>query len=277
MNLCEKKKGPNGPFFINLTILLLGLVLSSCSYIQQVAFKKDPREKPDLSKYEYMSNRDYLEHLDYLGDIYIKSPDVNTFQLSKEAQNYTLSVLEQILVSNETIFKKKFVPKISVVQSLTPFHFSTPNGHIYLSTGLLKKYINNENLLAVVLAIELLRSDKNVYIKNSIIPVGYISTERFLALVRMPFEEKLEMNKWTYYVLRRAGYDSENVLNLIQIKNKNTLDFSLQLGDTKMIAREESLFKAFIVKKYVDSIEKKKTNSSKGFYLLSRDLQRVVL
>ncbi len=272
MNHLYLKRGPFGPF-----LLLSLFIFSSCSLWRGLNFNDQSRPKVNLSEYVYMSPQDYLDHLNFLGDMYLQSPDVKQVKLSRETSNYMQSLVDQITFSNQTILSKRRDIKIYVIEALTPFHFSTPKGAIFLSAGLLKKYINNENLLAVVLGMELLRSDKDLYGKNTIIPVGYISTERFLSIVRIPFEEKIEMNKWTYYIMRRSGFDADTVLSLIQIKNKNTLDFSLQLGDTKMIAREESLLKAFVVKKTVDNKEKRKINSSRGFYLLNQDLQRVTL
>jgi len=274
INICSYKKGPHGPFFILTSLLLL---FQSCSLLEKIPFQQNNKNKVNLSSYQYMNEDDYLDQLNYLGKIYLSSPEIQELKLSKDSETYLKSMIDEILITNEIFLKKKMNPRIHVIISSSPFHFSLPDGSIYLSTGLLKKYLNSEGLLAVVVSMELIRSSKNIYSKSTIIPVGYITTERFLGILRIPFEEKIEMNKWNYYVLRRAAYDPENVLNLIQIKNKNTLDFSLQLGDTKMIAREESLFKSFIVKKSVEKFEKKKINSAKGFYSLGQDLQRVNL
>jgi hypothetical protein len=252
-------------------------IFQSCSLLEKLPLQNNSKNRVDLSNYQYIEEKDYLDQLNYLGKIYLSSPDIQELKLSKESENYLNLMMEEILITNEIFLKKKITPKIHIIISSNPFHFSVPNGSIFISTGILKKYLSSESLLAVVVAMELIRCSKNIYTKNTIIPVGYITTERFLGILRIPFEEKVEMNKWTYYVLRRAAFDPENVLNLIQIKNKNTLDFSLQLGDTKMIAREESLFKSFIVKKSVDKFDKKKTNSNKGFYSLGLDLQRANL
>jgi hypothetical protein len=274
IKICSFLKGPHGPFFI-ITILLT--FLQACSLLDKLPFQQKSKNRVNLSNYQYLTEKDYLDQLNYLGKIYLNSPEIQELKLSKDSEAYLKSMIDEILITNEIFLKKKMDPKIHIIISSSPFHFSIPNGSIYLSTGLLKKYLNSEGLLAVVIAKELIRSSKNIFAKSTIIPLGYITTERFLGILRIPFEEKIEMNKWTYYVLRRAAYDPENVLNLIQIKNKNTLDFSLQLGDTKMIAREESLFKSFIVKKSVEKFEKKKINSAKGFYSLGQDLQRVNL
>lgn len=259
-------------------LLILCLLSSSCS----IWGSKDKKKLPlELENYEYNSAKDYLDHLDNLGKMYRSTSDIQTIHLSKESTHYLDDLLYQLVINNETFLNKseKETPRIFIIRSASPFHFSTPDMGIYLSTGLLKKYIKNEALLATVLGFELIRSSKNIYTKSMIIPVGYISTERLISLLRVPFNEKVEINKWLYYVLRRSGFDPQEVLSWIQIKNKNTLDFSLQVGDTKLIAREESLYKAFIVKKSVaiSGSNKRKFNSSKSYYSLSKDLEKIEL
>jgi hypothetical protein len=96
-----------------------------------------------------------------------------------------------------------------------------------------------------------------------------------LSLLRLNIEEKVEIHKWAFHILKRVGIDTDSYLSWIQIQNRNSVDFSLQLGDISSISREESLFKAFIIK----NTEKKKTSkshegSSREFYAFINQLKR---
>lgn len=259
---------------MRFVLFFICLIISSCS----LWGGKDKKPPLTLIDYDYNSPKDYLDHLNHLGKMYRTSTDIRVVHLTKESEKFMDDLVHQLVINNETFLNKnKILPKIYIIKAATPFHFSTPDLGIYLSSGLLKKYIKNEALLATVLGYELIRSNKNIFNKNMIVPVGYISTERLISLLRVPFNEKVEINKWLYYVLRRSGFDPQEVLSWIQTKNKNTLDFSLQVGDTKLIAREESLYKAFIVKKSVSISEsgKRKFNSSKSFYSLAKDIEKL--
>jgi hypothetical protein len=78
------------------------------------------------------------------------------------------------------------------------------------------------------------------------------------------------VSEWTYFVLKRAGYDASAYLNWIQIQNRNTLDFAMYLGDSLIISKEEHLFKNFMTRQGVLGVEKRfnEANSSKNFYKL---------
>jgi hypothetical protein len=77
--------------------------------------------------------------------------------------------------------------------------------------------------------------------------------------------------------MRRAKRDASAYLNWLQTQNKNTLDFSMQLGDARSISREEFMFKNFLVSEGqvgFDGLEFEE-NSSPGFYVLLRELERI--
>ena len=121
-------------------------------------------------------------------------------------------------------------------------------------------------MLVSTLSYELVRSEKLLYPKLTIIPVGYIPLERILMLGRLNLNEKMEVHKWAHYLTVRSGYDGEYYLSWLQTQNRNTADFILQVGDANIINREESLFKAFLIKNSTDNDPVGKKNSSKTFY-----------
>jgi hypothetical protein len=259
-----------------MKLIPLLLLITSCSLLNKLPWTgKDKKLIPQ--KYEYMGATDYLDHINNLGEEYLKSKDVKVLNISSKSKLFIETIVAQILNNNGNIFKAEREIKIHIVKSNSPFYFGLPNGKIFLSSSLLKKYLTNENLLALVLASEMMRIEKRTYQKVSIVPLGYISTERLISLTRIPFEERTELNKWTFYISRRAGFDSQEVLSWIQLRNKNTLDFSLQIGDTQQVAREESLFKNFLIKKAIDNADRKKNNSSKNFYEFSNEIERLTL
>jgi hypothetical protein len=91
-------------------------------------------------------------------------------------------------------------------------------------------------------------------------------------------ETKYQINEWSYFVLKRSPASIASAyLNWIQVQNRNTLDFSLFLGDAISISKEEQLFKNFMAKQGVASVEKKinEANSSRAFYKLFNNIARI--
>jgi hypothetical protein len=172
--------------------------------------------------------------------------------------------------NNELMLSNKFKPSFHIIHAQVPFIFSLPHSQFYLSSGLAEKYLKSEELFIAALAGEILKSDRNIYEKRIMIPLGFYSAEQMIQITRLKPETKYKLNEWTYIILKRAGYDPSAFLNWIQVQNRNTLDFSLFLGDAFGISKEEHFFKNFMTKQGVAGVEKKVTeaNSSKEFYKL---------
>lgn len=233
-------------------------------------FKADKYEKyiVDLSNYNAMTPKDYLDQISAYEVFYFNSIGNKEIELTKVQKQYLDHLIKTIDENNEIFFVEDVQAEVSVIQDERPFHFSLPNRKIFISSGLLKKYIRSEKLLYCLLVYELIRSEKKLYKMQRIIPTGYMDTSRILALTRLTTEEKVEVHKWAFYLLNRIGLDTDIYLSWIQIQNRNSLDFSMQLGDVASISREESLFKAFLIrntdKKLANS--RRFTGSSKQFY-----------
>jgi hypothetical protein len=165
---------------------------------------------------------------------------------------------------------RSFKPRFHVVKNKTPFIFSLPKAQFFISSGLVERYLKSEEIFVSALASEILKSNRNIYEKRMMLPLGFYSSEKMILMTRLRPEIKFKINEWTYFVLKRAGYDSSVYLNWIQVQNRNTLDFSLFLGDAVGISKEEHLFKNFMAKQGVIGVEKKivEANSSKPFYKL---------
>ena len=255
---------------------LLGLlwVLSSCGHL---LFNDSNKKKPSLLNFQEYDNHDYRDHLASLARVYVDSPHIKIIKLGKKGRSFLLSTYKKIVNSNEFLLSddSSGYPRFYIVDDPRPFCFSLPQLHFFFSKGLLQKYLKSEDLLAATLTREIIRSRRNLYLKKITIPKGYIETEKILSLTKIPFSVNDLINKWSYYVMKRAEYDPSAYLLWMQIQNKNAIDFTLQRRDTRDMIKEEHLFKGFVVQEKVkdsSELEKNLGNSSKGFYSLIKNL-----
>jgi len=212
-----------------------------------------------------MSSEDYADQLASLKTAFLSTPGLKIVQKDQN-EKYLHELLSEIISKNEIFFKNLKKANVTIIKNEAPIHFSLPRGEIFLSTGLITKYIKHESVLVCILAYELVRSENVLYPKQAIVPVGFINLERILSLSRLNVEEKIEIHKWAYYLTIRSGFDGEYYLSWLQTQNRNTADFLLQVGDINLINQEESLFKAFLIKSSSDDETPIKKNSSKHFY-----------
>ena len=259
------------PKIFYTTIIFL---LSSCSNFKGYFNSNRSDLENKIIKYK---NNDYIEQLQFLGEEYLKYSGIKKIRLSSRSRSYLNTIYRKIVRNSELILDDFKKPNFYIIKDSRPFYFSLPGQKFFFSSGLIVNFFKNEQLLVATLAHEIVKSQKNIYLKNAIVPIGYISTERIIALTKVPLEIKMEINKWTFYTLGRAGYDSTAYLNWLQTQNKNTIDFTFQLGSGKQISREEFLFKNFIVKQgLLDEKEINRTalNSSSAFYRLVNEIGR---
>ena len=229
-----------------------------------------------MDGYREMSNLDFEDHLASLKTPFLNNPDIKVFKLDASTRKYIETLLTDIIGNNEIFFKKLKSGTITVLETESPLHFSLPKGEIFLSRGLITKYIKNESMLVCVLSYELVRSERLLYPKQTIIPVGYVSLEKMLNLNRLTLDEKMEVHKWAHHLTIRSGFDGEYYLSWLQAQNRNTADFILQVGDANQITREESLFKAFLIKSSNDEQVIPRKDSSKSFYTFINRIRDVI-
>ncbi len=250
------------------------LIFVSCSHLPWP--KKDLPFSQELKKYKAFENSDFLDHLSSLGPVYLSTSRVKTIELPQKHHRYLEEIYKKVLSNNEQILKTDVSPKFHIIKSDRPFYFSLPKSQFFLSLGLLKKYVKNEQLLFVILGSETLRSVKGIYEKVLLIPKGFLTTDQMLGILKIPPEVKYNLNKWNFYVLRRTGADPYAILNWIQIQNKNALDFNPNLGGSRDQTREEYLFKNFLVKEGLQkqSLDEDNIRASKEFYQLLSFIRR---
>ncbi len=253
---------------------ILIFFLSSCSF-PVFKSKKQDIVLFKIENYEAISKQDYVEHLNYLGSAYLKGDEVNIIKISKGSEYYLNSIVRKIIARNELFYDQDIESEIIIINYPMPFHFSLPGRKIILSSTLVNKYLKHEGLLASNIFYEIVRSDKLIYRNEITIPTSYVSTKKILRLLRVPLNSKLQVHKWAFHTLKRAGYDYDHYLGWIQIQNRNNYDFSLQLGELPSIAREEALFKSFLIKNATgQNKDKRKINSSKSFYKFIKEISR---
>jgi hypothetical protein len=217
------------------------------------------------SSLESISQDDYLDHLASLKQDFLATPGIKIIQNTAGTQ-YLESLCQEIIAKNEIFFKNIKSVNVNLLNQAAPIHFSIPANDIFISVGLISKYMKHESMLVSVLSYELIRIERSLYPKKVIIPVGYLELERLTSLERLSLPEKMEIHKWAYYITVRSGFDGEYYLAWLQVQNRNTADFILQVGDLNQINREEALFKSFLIKNSSEEGASSTTMSSKNFY-----------
>lgn len=243
------------------------LFVGACAQVRIpfISKKADPTQVRGYAEYEAS---DYIRHLAAFEGTFLRSRVDRELRLQGRAKEYLDSLAATILQNNELFFEGNEKPRIHVVRDEIPYHFSLPGKVIFVSTALVNKYVKHESILASIICYELIRSEKNLYNRSLIVPVGYMPLTRILGFNRLDADEKLEIHKWAYYSIRRAGYDGEYYLSWLQTINRNTADFMPLIGDASSISREEAMFKAFMIRrsKLEDGATYSRRDSSKEFY-----------
>lgn len=254
---------------------LMFMLLAGCgSFV--IPFSKSKKDIINLGNYSRTSEKDYADQMASLKQSFLSTPGVKTVSAGPVVNKYLENLCNELIAKNEIFFTNLKTASVIILETESPLHFSLPRGEIFISRGLVSKYIKHESMLVGVLAYELVRSEKLLYPKKTIVPLGYISLEKVLAYNRLPLDNKMEVHKWAFHITTRAGYDGEYYLSFLQIQNRNTADFLLNVGDVNQINREESLFKAFLIKNPNEETALK-PNSSKDFYTLLNKMREGTL
>lgn len=247
-----------------ILILLFQLLNVGCS----IFIKKKPRD--DFAKlYIQDSRRDYWEHWKKLGDdfkqTYKKQLSIPPERVSRYLKNMLLGIEKK----NEVFFEKDPETEVSflIFNDQRPFYFSLPTGEIILSRKLIERYIDHEGVLVSILIPEFIRMKKAIYTKIKKIPLGFLEIEKMLSMQRLPFDQRMKLHQWSYYLLLRTNYNPGQYLSWLQLQNRNHLDFSFYLADSILLAKEEAYLKQFIVQNYGKlDLNPLNLKSSKEFY-----------
>lgn len=249
-------------FFRFILIGLLGIFVSCSTNANKGTI--------DYTGIGELQTKDYIDHLAAAGGDYLAYAETKTIKLRPDTIDFLEGVYDRLVSNNQLILNLKERPKFYIIQHKSPFLFSLPRSQFFFSTALIERYLKSEELFVAAFASEVVRSQRFIYEKQIMLPLGYYSTEKMIGLTKLKFDTKQQVSEWTYFVLKRAGYDASAYLNWIQIQSRNTLDFAMYLGDSVGISKEEHLFKNFMTKQGVMGVEKRfnEANSSKNFYKL---------
>ena len=251
---------------VKTLLFFLILILVSCS--------TSNKKKSSSYVVSEPTEKDYAEHLASMGADFLNSNDIHEIKLKLESFQFLEQIYERIITNNEIFLSHQFKPQFHVILNKTPFIFSLPHAQFFFSSGLIEKYLKSEDLFVAAMASEIIKSNRNIYEKKMMIPLGFYSLEKMIQIARLKPETKYQINEWTYIILKRSGYEPTAFLNWIQVQNRNTLDFSIHLGDSIGISKEEYVFKNFMTRQGVVGVEKKinEANSSKAFYKLLNNI-----
>lgn len=246
-----------------ITIITIAGTLSACSM-------NTKKKTLDYTGVGVLQTKDYIDHLAAAGGDYLAFEETKTINLRPDTIDFLESTYERLVSNNQLILNITEKPTFYIIRHKSPFLFSLPRSQFFFSTALIERYLKSEELFVAAFAAEVIRSQRFIYEKQIMLPLGYYSTEKMIGLTKLKFDTKQQVSEWTYFVLKRAGYDASAYLNWIQIQNRNTLDFAMYLGDSVGISKEEHLFKNFMTKQGVMGVEKRfnEANSSKNFYKL---------
>lgn len=248
----------------NFIVICSVWFLTSCSFFGK-------KENRDTFKENYVeqSRRDFWEHWKKLGNDFKDDHKKELQRPPLRVAEYLKRILSTIEKRNENFFEKDPKAEISflVFKDNRPFYFSLPSGEIILSSKLIEKYIDHEGVLVSILIPEYIRIRKAVYLKEKKIPLGFLDLEKMLSMQRLPFDQRMKLHQWSYYLLLRTNYNPGQYLSWLQLQNRNHLDFSFYLADSILLAKEEAYLKQFIVQNYGKlDLTPLNLKSSKEFY-----------
>jgi len=215
-----------------------------------------------------IDRQDYLDQLNQAMTNFLKREAPNVLKLDYRQKNYLEVQYKNLIEKNEALLGEFRQVHFYIVKSSKVFYMSAPGDVVVLSTSLVKKYLKSEELLMSLLAYEAVKNRKAIYEKNLIFPLEEVALEKMLLHVRIPTEAKMRLNEWSFYILKRAGYDPTSFLNWIQVQNRNMSDFIDVLGDSTTITREEQAFKKFLALEGTAVLEGEvpEKNSSSDYY-----------
>ncbi|MGB0453648.1 MAG: hypothetical protein ACPGJV_08025 [Bacteriovoracaceae bacterium] len=254
-----------------IKLFLSAILLSSCGILD--FYKTKPTYKPS-SQY---SPEDYVRQISFLGQSYLKQNKSLILPISKQSQEYFRSIYTRVTARAEKYLKypipRKDI-KVVILKMKSPLYFCLPDGTFVFSSRLFEKYLDNEDLFVAVFSTLIYMAHNHIYRKQIFYPKGSITTRELLQMVYLSPEVRFEVNKWGYFIMSRAGFDSSAFLSFIQIKNKNVLEFSMMYKDLNVISREEYNFKNFIVEMRNIETNRNPRNSSKKFYVVKKELEK---
>ena len=186
---------------MKILIYFLSFFVLSCSLFKRENKYWAPyKEKKD----NQTRDRSLLEHQQYVVDSFIKNNRSLAVEITRSKRKYLQKLESKIKNTNELFFSKtkNNKNKYYLIKDKRPVAFSSPKGKIFLTTGLIKKYIKHESNIVSILVFELVKIEKKLFMRKEFFPSGYFSFEEIVSSFRIPIEEKIKNHKWSFYLLK---------------------------------------------------------------------------
>jgi hypothetical protein len=243
---------------MRITLIFL-IFLTSCSLF------KNKNNYPYGHK-RSIEQKDFEKNLVKITDVFIKE-NRNKIKIIKiEKNKYLRSALKRITSNNETLLEAVKEGRFIVVKDKRSYHFSLPGQTYVFSSAIINKFMKSEDIFLAALVSGLLRTEYGIYNKQSRMTFAGVQIEDLIKLTHISIKNRMKVNTIAYEVIERTGIDPEVLLLWVQMKNRNTAEFSMMYENETMISREEYLLKNFLVTKGRKDQVRYEKNSSSEYY-----------
>ncbi len=249
-----------------ITLIIVSALISSCAL----------NEKPiyPYNQLRSLEVEDYESHYSSIAANFVRNNKRYILPSSRSSKRYLKRIAAKVFTNNEGILKADSELKFYWLKDKRPIVFSLPGGYIFMSDGLLRNYVRNEDVFISIVTYEILKSHLTIYKKQIMIPFKDVDLKTVLKLSDIDLITRNKMNILTYEVLKRSGYDPEARLLWIQLLNKNSIDFSLLYDNPSILPKEEYLFKNYVSTKREGGLEFERS-ASRQFYNFRKRLMRL--
>ncbi|EPZ50527.1 hypothetical protein M902_1572 [Bacteriovorax sp. BAL6_X] len=250
---------------MRILIFLTIFTLTSCTY-----FYKNDNDYP-YNYQDTFTSQDYLNHLEGIANLFIANNRVK--KANQRSRRYLNKIAKELYLNNQGLFQKDdFGINFYIVEDNRNFYFSLPKNNVFMSRGLLRNYMNSENIFVAVLLGELIRSKIGIYERKRLIPLNSYTIDDMIRINSLDLNAKRDLNNLVYEVLIKSGYDPEARLLWLQTLNRQSISFSVQGVHSHELSKEEFLLKNYMVNSGEDKNLIFEKNSSRQFYYFKESI-----
>ncbi|MFG1482438.1 hypothetical protein ABMA79_13075 [Halobacteriovorax sp. HFRX-2_2] len=250
---------------MRILIFLTIFTLTSCTYLY-----KNDNDYP-YNYQDTFTSQDYLNHLEGIANLFIENNKVK--KPNQRSRRYLNKIAKELYLNNQGLFQKDdFGINFYIVEDSRNFYFSLPKNNVFMSRGLLRNYMNSENIFVAVLLGELIRSKIGIYEKKKLIPLNSYTIDDMIRINNLNLNAKRDLNNLVYEVLIKSGYDPEARLLWLQTLNRQSISFSVQGVHSHELSKEEFLLKNYMVNSGEDENLIFEKNSSRQFYYFKESI-----
>lgn len=185
-------------------LVFLSLFFASC---QSVSFKR-----------EKFSRDRYISYHQKAAQLFIQN-----FKAAKNpiATEYFTSLVEQLSNKNGVVLTKKKGFEVFLYDGEINFFSLLPN-KIFFSRKFLRS-IESESLLAIILSYEMVKLSHFIYSRGLFPVLEHRLLEYLKHTNTIAPEQRITLYKWVFYIIKRAGYDIEQLESFIALLLRDDL------------------------------------------------------